>query len=324
MAGSAGTGTPAISDDLLAIVPDWASFRLRVEGDALVMDGATPHVDGAPGPDGNHPNGVPAWAPPTTIALFAGNDAGATLTETIDMYRKDPNLKDAFTQIDQAAGVLGGLDGAIGWIGDTGAVIAQTGDTVEGGLIVIPTDAAKGQQLLTTLRSFVTLGGAQAGISVTEEDYNGTTITVVNLGDVGALLGMAGANGLVPVPGGGAGMPGGDIHIAWAATDGVVVVGSGPGFVKHVLDAGAGESLADEDRFETLVDRVGSQHTSLSFLDITAVRELVEASMADASAADKAEYEESVKPFLTPFDAFVAASTVGGETDGHHTVITVK
>jgi hypothetical protein len=324
MAGSAGTGTPAISDDLLAIVPDWASFRLRVEGDALVMDGATPHTDGAPGPDGNHPNGVPAWAPPTTLALFAGNDAGSTLTETIDLYRNDPNLKDAFAQVDQAAGVLGGLESAIGWIGDTGVVIARTGDTVEGGLIVIPTDAAKGQQLLTTLRGFVTLGGAQAGISVTDEDYQGTTITVVNLGDVGALLGMAGANGLVPVPGGGAGMPGGDIHIAWAATDGVVVVGSGPDFVKHVLDAGASESLADDDRFESLVARVGTQHMSLSFLDITAVRELVEGAMADAPAAEKAEYEESVKPFLTPFDAFVAAGETGNDLEEQHAVITVK
>jgi len=319
-----GVEAATIPDQLLAIVPDWASFRLRVEGDALVMDAATPHVDAAPGPDANHANGVPAWAPPSTVALFAGNDAGATLTETIDGYRQDPTLKDAFAQIDQAAGVLGGVEAAIGWIGDTGAVIARTGDTVEGGLIVIPTDAAKGQQLLTTLRSFVTLGGAQAGISVTDEDYKGTTITVVNLGDVGALLGMAGANGLVPVPGGGAGMPGGDINIAWAATDDVVVVGSGPDFVKHVLDAGAGTSLADDDRFKSLVARVGSEHTGLSFIDIAGVRELVEASMADASAADKAEYEESVKPFLTPFDAFVAASETGNDLEEQHAVVTVK
>jgi hypothetical protein len=319
-----GVEAATIPDQLLAIVPDWASFRLRVEGDALVMDAATPHVDAAPGPDANHANGVPAWAPPSTVALFAGNDAGATLTETIDGYREDPTLKDAFAQIDQAAGVLGGVEAAIGWIGDTGAVIARTGDTVEGGLIVIPTDAAKGQQLLTTLRSFVTLGGAQAGIAVTDEDYKGTTITVVNLGDVGALLGMAGANGLIPVPGGGAGMPGGDIHIAWAATDDVVVVGSGPDFVKHVLDAGAGTSLADDDRFKSLVARVGSDHTGLSFIDIAGVRELVEASMADAPVADKAEYEESVKPFLTPLDAFVAASETGNDLEEQHAVITVK
>ena len=46
--------------------------------------------------------------------------------------------------------------------------------------------------------------------------------------------------------------------------------------------------------------------------------------MADAPADKKAEYEESVKPFLTPFDALVATGSVGGSTDQMHTVITVK
>jgi hypothetical protein len=325
MAGAVGgANTPAISDELLAIVPDWASFRLRVEGDALVMDAAAPHVDGAPGPDSNHANGVPDWAPPSTIALFAGNDAGATILETVDLYRKDPSLKDAFTELDSAAGVLGGLESAIGWMGDTGVVVARAGDSAEAGLIVIPTDAANGQQLLTTIRSFATLGGAQAGVTVRDEDYNGTTITIVNLGDVGAMLGMAGMNGMVPLPGGGAGLPGGDIEIAWAATDGVVVVGSGPDFVKHVLDAGAGTSLADDDRFKGLVARVGAQHTGLAFVDIAGFRTLVEGAMADASAADRAEYEESVKPFLTPFDAFTAAGVTGNDLEEQHAIITVK
>jgi hypothetical protein len=325
MAGSVGgANAPAISEDLLGMVPDWASFRLRVEGDALVMDGAMPHAATAPGPDSNHANGVPAWAPPTTVALFAGNDAGATIQEAVDLYRKDPNLKDVFTQLDGAVGVLGGLESAIGWMGDTGVVVARTGDTVEGGLIVIPTDAAKGQQLLTTIRSFATLGGAQAGVTVRDEEHNGTTITIVNVGDAGAMLGMAGMMGIAPVPGGGANLPGGDIEIAWAATDGVVVVGSGPEFVKHVLDAGAGDSLADDDRFEGLVSRVGNEHTGLAFVDVAGFRALAEDAMADAPATDRAEYEESVKPFLEPFDAFVSAAVTGGDLDEQHALITVK
>ena len=44
------------------------------------IDGATPHVDGAPGPTTNHVNAVADHAPPTTIALAAGNDVGATVT----------------------------------------------------------------------------------------------------------------------------------------------------------------------------------------------------------------------------------------------------
>jgi hypothetical protein len=43
-----------------------------------------------------------------------------------------------------------------------------------------------------------------------------------------------------------------------------------------------------------------------------------------ASAAERAEYEESVKPFLTPFDALLAANAVADGLDQQHTVVTVK
>ncbi len=65
---------PPVSDALSALVPDWAAFRLRVEGDALVMDSAMPHVEGAPGSGENHTNGVAGFAPPSTLVLAAGND----------------------------------------------------------------------------------------------------------------------------------------------------------------------------------------------------------------------------------------------------------
>jgi hypothetical protein len=108
-------------------------------------------------------------------------------------------------------------------------------------------------------------------------------------------------------------------------TDDVVAVGSSPDFIKHVLDAGAGASLADDARFKGLVDRVGTQHRSLTFVDVAAVRGFIETRMAsDATAKDKAEYEESVKPFLTPFDALISASAVDDGLDQTHTQITVK
>ena len=87
-----------MSDTLTALVPEWASFRLRVEGDALVMDSAMPHVEAAPGPGENDANGVAAFAPPSTLALAAGNDFGATLNETIALYRSDPAMAEAFKE----------------------------------------------------------------------------------------------------------------------------------------------------------------------------------------------------------------------------------
>jgi hypothetical protein len=317
--------TPPLNEALLALVPDWAAFRLRVEGDALVMDSAMPHVDAAPGPADNRANGVAAYAPPSTIAFAAGNDYGATLTETIALYRKDPALADVFKSIDQAANLLGGVDKSVGWMGDTGLVIARNGDSVEGGIVSIPKDAAAGRQLLTTLRSFATLGCAQYGITVREEQHAGTTITIVDLGTAADLGALAGGLGGLPVPSGApSDLPTGHVEISYAAPDGAIIIGSSPDFVRHALDAGAGESLADDTRFTALVGRVGAAHTAISFVDVAAVRALVEGQLGKATPKERADYEESVKPFLTPFDAFIGATVTGGALDQQHALITVK
>ncbi|MGH2475753.1 MAG: hypothetical protein ACRDIL_10845, partial [Candidatus Limnocylindrales bacterium] len=111
---------------------------------------------------------------------------------------------------------------------------------------------------------------------------------------------------------------------AYAATDQAVIIGSSPNFVKHSLDAGAGASLADDARFQGLVGRVGAAHTSLNFIDISAIRGMLESLLVGATPAERAEYEESVKPFLVPFDAYVAAGVLGGEIDQAHMLVTVK
>jgi hypothetical protein len=321
---SMGSSSPSMSAAMLALVPDWTAFTLRAEGDALVMDSALPHKDGMPGPTENRANAVAAFAPPSTVALVAGNDYGKTLLDTIALYRQDPSLADAFKGVDQVASVLGGLDAAVGWMGDAGLVVDQVGDSVEGGLVVVPKDAAAAKKLLTTIRSFATLGGSQQGLTVRDEDYAGTTITIVDLGDVGSLVGLASGLGGAAVPGGMSGLPTGHVEIAFAATDAVVAVGSGPDFVKHVLDAGAGASLADDARFTALVERVGSKHVGLTFVDIAAVRALVEGGLKNATAQERTQYETSVKPFLIPFDALIAGTVRDGSLDRGHLIVTVK
>lgn len=317
--------TPPMSDALLAQVPEWLAFRLRIEGDALRMDTAMADVEGAPGPQENRPNVAADWAPPSTLAFASGNDYGTTLIETAALYRQDPALAEVFAGIDQAAGMLGGIDAAIGWMGDSAVVLSRGADAPEGGIISVPTDAVQARQLLTTIRSFATLGGGQAGITVRDEEHAGATITIVSLGSIEELAGMAGAMGGMPIPlDPSAPLPEGDIEIAYAATDGVVVIGSGPDFVKAVLDAGAGASLADDARYQGLVDRVGAEHTGVTFVDIAAIRGLVEGLLVEATAEERAEYEESVKPFLEPFDALVGSMVAGDEVDTQRIIITVK
>ncbi|MEX1173798.1 MAG: DUF3352 domain-containing protein [Chloroflexota bacterium] len=324
--GESMASTPPVNDAMLALVPDWSAFRLRVQGDGLVMDGVMPDVAGAPGPDTNRANALSGWAPASTIVLATGNEAGATFLDSIALMRQQPDLAEVFQGVDGAVGILGGMDAVLGWMGDSGIVISQGASAPEGGIVSIPTDATKARQFLTTIRSFATLGGSQAGITVREEDYAGTTITIIDLGSLEDLAGLAGGfgGGQVPLDPSTAPLPSGNVEIAYAATDQVVVIGSGPGFVRSVLDAGAGASLADDVRFTGLVGRVGAEHTGLSFVDIAAIRTLVEGRLSEATPAERAEYEESVKPFLTPFDALIASSVAGSDLDAQHIVITAK
>jgi hypothetical protein len=301
------------------------AFRLRVEGDAVVMDSAAPAVEGGPGPDSDHANAVAAWAPPTTIGLAAGNDVGATLQETLDQFTAQPGMEDVADQIQEATGILGGVDGIVGWMGDTGVIVLADGENPAGGLVSVPTDPEAASRFFTTIRSFLTLGGGELGVTVTDEDHNGTTITVVDLGSLEDLAGAAGAlgGGAVPAPAPGT-VPSDPVKLAFAATDDVVVIATSADVVKAVLDAGPGPSLADDARYQAAVGRVGAEHTGVSYVDITAVRTLIESHLDEASAEERAEYEESIKPFLTPFDTFAAATTVGGDVNGNHAIVTVK
>jgi hypothetical protein len=314
------TGAPgsAMSEALRKAIPAWGAYWLRFESDALVMDAVAPKPELAVGPTQNRASTVIEHIPASAIVAATSNDYGKTLTQALDLYRADPTLKPMLDQVDQALGLLGGVDAALGWAGDTAIVINGTDNAPEGGLIATPTDKAAAAQLFTSLRSLIALGGAQAGITITDETYNGVTITIVNVGDLSKLSGLSGA--AVPMP-----LPSGDLEIAYAVTDDVVVIGSGPGFVKHVLDTTKDTSLASNDRYKKLADRAGTG-TSAAFVDLTAIRELIEKAAADgtADAAELAKYEKEIKPFLVPFDALVASGSVDGDLTRSVIYLTVK
>ena len=193
-----------------------------------------PHVDAAPGPAENDANAVAGFAPPSTIALAAANDYGATLLETLELYEKDPSTAEAYKAIEQAAAIFGGLDASVGWMGDTGVVVARSGESVEGGIVSIPADDAGARQLLTTLRSFANLGGGEYGITVREEQYAGHDDHDHRPRAAPSdLAGLAGMLGGTAVPDDIASdLPDGNVEIAYAAPDGLVVIGSSPDFVQ--------------------------------------------------------------------------------------------
>ncbi|HYO42003.1 MAG TPA: DUF3352 domain-containing protein [Candidatus Limnocylindrales bacterium] len=312
LAGQAGAeaampSLPAFLDDWTT---PWVAAAVRAESGAFVVDTRSPHVEAAGAPK-NSESKLPGLVPPTTVILAEGHDVGATLATLKAELAKDPELADAVKQVDDALAIVGGFDAATGWMGEVGVAITRDGETIGGGLVVTPTDAAAAEKLMNQLKAFVQLGGAQAGITVTDEDYNGTTITVVDLSGLGGLVGGL-SEGAVEAPA--------DLKIAYTVTDEVVALGYGTDFVKGVLDARTGASLAETERFTTALAQAGTSHASLFWLDIAGVRDFVEGMVPSDM---KGDYDANAKPYLQAFDSLIATQVPGETIDSGTMVIRV-
>jgi uncharacterized protein DUF3352 len=300
-----------IDDTILAMVPAWQVGTARFESDALTFQSASPSW--AIGADAsNHASTLTGHAPPKTFAYAEVHDVGQTITALLGKLRALPETKEAFDQFDQAVSVLGGSGAVFGWWGDAAVAIAPGSDgTIGGGLLVQPKDADAAKRFFTTIGSAIQLAGGSAGITTRTEDHGGTPITIV---DFSKMEGMAASD----LP------PGYKAELAWAVTPDVVVVGYGADFVGAVLDAGPGPSLADDARFQGLVNRVGAQNESLGFVDITAIRALVEPVIQQRLTADKwAEYTKEYRPYLEHFDALIGAVHKDGSVDEGVSALTV-
>ena len=306
LAGDTGASMPelpAMFDDLSA---PWVVMAVRAEDGAIVVDTRQPHVDKL-GPAVATESKVAALVPASTVFLATGHEVGAGLERLRALAAEDPELADGVKQLEDSLALIGGVDALIGWIGDAGIAITRDGDELAGGLVVTPTDKTAADRLLTQLRGFLALAGESAGIKVTDEDHDGTTVTSITIENVGDLVGAAtggSLDGPEDVPD--------SIVIAYAVSDEVVTIGYTADFVKAVLDTRGGESLATTDRFKGMLDRADKVHGSLSWVDVAAIRDLVEGMIPDA---ERGEYDADVKPYLAAFDAIIATSVPGDDLD---------
>jgi hypothetical protein len=305
-------GMPALPVSLDELTPPWVAGAVRAQDGAFVMETRSPRVEGAIGPTANAESVLPGLLPPTTVFLAEGHDVGATLTQVKGKLAEAPELQEPIKQLDDALAIVGGWDALTAWMGEVGIAVSLDGTEVGGGLVIVPSDAAAAEKLFGQLEAFIALGGAQAGLTITSEDYSGATIKVVDLAGLGGLVGAM-SEGAVEAPA--------DLKLAFTVTDEVVVIAIGTDFVKGVLDARAGESLADTERFKTALQQAGAQHTSLVWLDVAATRGFIEGLVP---AEMRGEYDASYKPYLEAFDSVIGTTSVGDTIDTGTLIIRVK
>jgi hypothetical protein len=317
-----GEAVPMPMTGMMAdLMPDWLAARLRVEGDALVVDMAMPTPEKQLGPTEDRASELARRVPASALLFLDARDYGDVLLDTIELYRSDPELAAGLREVEMAAGMLGGFQGIVGWMGDVGIVVDGAPGGPSGGLVIRPTDQQAAANFLTTIRSFAVLGGSQAGVTIRDETHGAATITIVDLGNAGDLMG----GGLPGGPVTEAPIDGTDrLELAWTVTDDLVVLGVGPDFVRRILDTTVDSSLASDERFASLVGRAGERNAGVAFIDIQAAREAFETLLAEEDPADMAEYEREVKPFLLPFDAVIQVNQVEGEHIRSRALITIE
>jgi hypothetical protein len=268
--------------------------------------------------------------PPTTIALLESHDV-ASLLDALSA-QAGAGTTDPLASL---APSLGGLNAASlgtalgGGVGQVGAVVVSSGDTLSAGLVAQVADASA---VATTLDQLRLLGGLLGG--VTSTDYKGTRIlsipvaTLIRLSEgLGGTPrpGATAAPTLTPAPAPSAatnplaGIAAGQV-LSLAVRGNLLVIGLGDGLARAVVDTAAGASLADQAGYRSALTAAGTPNLGSLYLDLAALRSAGAKVGPVASAAPRA----SANPFME------AAGVVAGSltsTDGllrGRLVITVR
>jgi len=306
MAGSTGKVPQACLGNALAALPDWSAGFAHAADGALVMDQVAPVASSAPA-SGPAPkdtaSAIAARLPAGTLVALEGRQTGPALVALWSGIQAgiacDPSLKGALDQVDTALAAVGGIESLAGWAGDAAIAVTRDGTTWGGGLAAIATDPAGAKRTLNQLKAALALAGGSSGITYTEQAYAAGTIAVVTLP---ATSGVA-----VPA-------------LAATAQGDLFAVGT-LDFVKSVLDTTAGGGLAAQPGYSRAVDLAGGAGVVDAYVNITGLREGLEVLIP---AADKANYDTNVKPFLEPFDAVAAVVKAPAATRTSRIVLVFK
>jgi hypothetical protein len=287
----------AVTDQL----PAWAAVTVRAESDGVSLTTVYPATT-ATAATTNNISSIAPRLPATTLAVIEEHSLGTVIKNAIASGESQSQSSGgpSASALNDALKPVGGIDGLIGWMGD-GAIVAVGGGVMPSvGLVIEAKTADAAGTEITQIKNLVALAGSATTITSHDETYNGTTITIIDLGDASQLLGTAEPQI--------AGLVTGRIEIAIAQKDNLVLAGVGDAFIKAVLDTKAGSSLADQGQYQEAIKAVGSSNTAQVYADVASIVTLADSMLP---ATTKASFDLNVKPYLTPFKAVAAAGMVG-------------
>jgi citrate lyase gamma subunit len=283
--------------EMLSQLVDLAAVRvvgeLRAETDHLAFVARTERSAGTdlPPMPANGRSDLAESAPADVLVYVEVRQAGAMIGYLLDKALQ-PSASPSGAQLDSR--MLEQLLGTaprdyFDFVKDAAAWGSFANDQLDAGLVALVDDQAVAQQrvdrLLGTIRSLSAFGGE---FTVEEEQHGGVTVTVISLG------GMLGST------------PVGSISVA--LTDGRLLIGVGD-FVANTLGQAPAENLASRADYRDAVAAAGTSNAGVAFVDLAALRGMVEARM---TADGRASYEQDKQPFVELLSHLVLVR----ETDG--------
>jgi hypothetical protein len=293
-----------------ALLPGWTAMRVRAESDHLVLDEVVPAVAGMPA-QASKKSTLAGVLPGGTVAQYDLHDVGSQVNNALTQLEGQPGGPTK-AQVDAIAKYVGGVDKAVGWLGDADLALVHDATGFKGGIVAQTNDATASAGLFAELKNLASLAGSKAGVTISTETYDGQTITIFKA-DLNA-------DATMPAD---ASIPTGNASIAVAQANGLVIVGiGGDAFVKAVLDTKPGSALADQAAYQRAIDLAGSSSASQGYVDITAIRTAAE-SMA-AGSSDLKAYDSDTKPFLEPFQSLAWSQSNDGNLSTARIVLVLK
>ncbi|MFN8518475.1 MAG: DUF3352 domain-containing protein [Chloroflexota bacterium] len=284
------TGQPGAEAalDMLDQLPAWVSGYAQASSDHLTLafDMQTPASLPVPS---MRATDLAAHFPADTLVYLETRDLGRTAHAVLEAVMAQVPEEDA-QQLAQIEQLLGSpLEEFLDPVEDAALGIGATGGQPQVGLAATLSDPATAQTRATSLLALVRLAGARSGLTATESEVAGTTVTTIALPSDTTAFGSP-------------------VTISVAVADDRLYLGLGD-FVADALTQDASASLASTPRFQIALAEGGSPNAGLVFVDLAGAQSLFES----MGGADE-DYQTNVKPWLDTLDYLVVSSAADQDT----------
>jgi hypothetical protein len=295
-----------------------AGFKLvaevRADGDHLSFSARSSHPSGdnaAPLPSNRH-TALAERMPADSLVYFETRDFGQAIKYMFNSLQSlAPSASGAPDLGLQSITELLGTQPQdfLDFVQDVAVSASYSNDKLGLGLVATVDDENVARSRVTQLLSLVRLAaaGGTSGLTVDDQQHGDVTITMIHLtGTQPSMPGMAGPA-----------LP--DLSVGVAVANGQLLIGLDD-FVANALDRQASDSLAAQPSFKSAAATAGD-NAGMAFVDIAGIRSALEQAIPTAGRSD---YDQNVKPFLTPFDYLLQYSVTDGDISESHVFLYVK